>query len=316
MALSLFDRVYVTREPGVTFHPKIYLFTGDHFAHAFVGSNNLTVGGTEKNFEAAVQLKLRLPEDAQNLAALELAWSNLLPSACPATIRLNEKTLGKLIQDQMVLKEKVMRHRASDRASVGRAGQGARSGLAIKPESPIPKKKLQAANKISDSPLVSTGLPRTRNARGFVIQIKPHHNGEILLSLTAVYQNPSFFGWPFTGKTTPKKAGNPSYPQLEPDPIVNITVFDKGTTPKLTLPSYPLNTVFYKKKGEVRITASPLVKEVPEYSVMIMEKSNDTGIDYEIVVHTPDSPEYAAWEAACNHKMPGGGKKPRKYGWF
>ena len=54
LALTLLDSVYVTQASGITFHPKIYLFTGDHFARAFVGSNNLTVGGTEKNFEAAI----------------------------------------------------------------------------------------------------------------------------------------------------------------------------------------------------------------------------------------------------------------------
>ena len=50
LALALFDSVYITQAPGITFHPKIYLFTGETVARAFVGSNNLTVGGTEKNF--------------------------------------------------------------------------------------------------------------------------------------------------------------------------------------------------------------------------------------------------------------------------
>ena len=35
LALSLFDCVYVTREAGITFHPKMYLFTGERHAQAF-----------------------------------------------------------------------------------------------------------------------------------------------------------------------------------------------------------------------------------------------------------------------------------------
>jgi hypothetical protein len=84
----------------------------------------------------------------------------------------------------------------------------------------------------------------------------------------------------------------------------------------LTLTDYPLNTVYYETKSEIRITASPLVSSVPDYSVMIMQQSTDPAIDYEITIHRPDSPDYGAWVAACNQFMPSGGKAPRKFGWF
>jgi hypothetical protein len=153
-------------------------------------------------------------------------------------------------------------------------------------------------------------------ASGFAIQIKPHHNGEIFLSVSAALQNPAFFRWPFTGATTPKKPGNPSYPQLDPDPVVNIVVYGAPTTPLLTLSMYHLNTVYYEAKSEIRITAAPLVAVVPEYSVMIMQTSNTPGIDYDITIHTPASPDYNAWVTACNQTMPSGGSTPRRYGWF
>jgi hypothetical protein len=80
--------------------------------------------------------------------------------------------------------------------------------------------------------------------------------------------------------------------------------------------NYALNTVYYEAKSEIRITASPLVGSVPDYSVMVMQRSMDPSIDYEVVIHRPDSPDYGAWLAACNQAMPGGGKAPRKFGWF
>ena len=324
LALALFNSVYVTREAGITFHPKIYLFKGEHHAHVFVGSNNLTVGGTEKNFEAAVHLELELPADAAELATLESSWTELLPASCPATIQLDAGVLAQLVADNVVVEEKARRANAGDgdRASVGRGQSGPRSGLVVKPESPLPKKALATTRKAAalvGAPAPAAAAPAAAEpatARGLAIQIKPHHNGEIFLSVTAAMQNPAFFNWPFNGMTTPKKPGNPSYPQLVPDPVVNATVFGAASAPVLTLSEYPLNTVYYQKKSEIRITASPLIAVVPEYSVMIMERSSTPGISYEINIHRPDSPDYGAWVAACNQTMPGGGKIPRKYGWF
>src|SRR5690606_13423863 len=100
----------------------------------------------------------------------------------------------------------------------------------------------------------------------------------------AALQNPAFFNWPFTGKTTPKKVGNPSYPQLDPDPIIDLVVLGASPTPALTLSKYALNTVFYETKKEIRVTASPLVGVVPDYSVMVMEQSNNPQLDYEVTV--------------------------------
>ena len=84
----------------------------------------------------------------------------------------------------------------------------------------------------------------------------------------------------------------------------------------LALNKYPLNTVYYATKSEIRITASPLVGMVPDYSVMIMTIGDEPGVDYDITIHRPDSPDYAAWLSACNQSMPGGGQAPRKFGWF
>lgn len=316
LALTLFDSVYITQAHGITFHPKFYLFSGDQLARAFIGSNNLTVGGTEKNFEAAINVELDLPDDADDLTTLEAAWSGLLPTSCSATRPLTATLLQDLRADGVVVAEKAMRHGAGEDARLGRGPQAAPSGFIVLPESPLPRNLVSVRPtppaKSADAPIIGTAA----SVRGFAIQVKPHRNGEIFLSRTAVLQNPAFFGWPFTGRTTPKNPGNPAYPQLDPDPIVNIAVFGAAPDAILTLNSFALNTVYYENRSEIRITASPLVKLVPEYSVMIFELSDSPDITYEITVHTPDSLEYSAWVAACNQTMPSGGKKPRKFGWL
>ncbi len=330
LAFTLFDELYATRERGITFHPKVYLFEGLGAAKAIVGSNNLTVGGTETNFECATVLELDLPEDQPIQAELQAMWSGLLPPGCPATQLIDNVGLQHLIDSGALLGERAVQVRA---ALGNNVAQASKSGLATRPASPLPAALMrQNAATAAGQPVApqalgaqvalppqavqpgNARLPLTTN--GFAIQIKPHRNGEIFLSKTAALQDPSFFGWPFTGNTVPKKIGNPSYPQRDPDPIVNIEVFGPGANPVLALRQYALNTVYYAAKSEIRITASPLVGNVPDYSVMVMTPGASANIDYEIAIYRPDSADYQSWLAACNQTMPGGGQAPRNFGWF
>lgn len=306
LALDLFDRTYITHQRASTFHPKLYLFTGPEHARAFVGSNNLTVGGTETNYEAAIAIEFDLPADADDLAAFDDAWTALLPPACPATRLLDGAALDRLVTDGFVVDERAMRKGwpQGDAVSSGTVRDQLFPGVRVLPERPLPPRGSATGNE-----------PR-REARRLAIQIKPHHNGEILLSVTAVMQNPSFFDWPFTGRTTPKKRGNPSYPQRVPDPIANVAVYGAARSLALTLNYYRLNTVYYEKKREIRITAAPLVSIVPDYSIMILERSDVEGVDYEINVHRPDSPDHRIWLARCDQRMPGGGRAARRFGWL
>ncbi len=320
-ALSYFTSTYVTREPNITFHPKIYAFVGPSAARLFIGSHNLTVGGTETNFEAGVEINISLPAEAPSLKPFLDSWDEMLPGICPATTQLDANLLRSLLADGTVLDEVVVqRNNVATNAKKGTAPKPPKSGLAVKPPSALPAKKpIKPAAVAAPGAVVAVAAPPKivpYGAQGLAIQIKPHHNGEIFLSVTAALQNPAFFRWPFNGLTVPKKAGNPAYPQLTPDPIVNITVYGRGLAQLLILPNYHLNTVYYSTKSEIRITAAPLVGIVPDYSIMIITNSPILGVDYDIAIHTPNSPDFAAWLAACNQTMPGGGQVPRKFGWF
>lgn len=318
-ALRSLDAVYVTTEASITFHPKIYTFGGPSDFRAFVGSNNLTVGGTETNFESAVDLELDPAVDSATIAELANTWADLLPTNCQATRQLDAALLDELLADGDIVHESTMRlGGGSSLGSGGGTRRGRRSGLSLVPPSSLPTAFAAARAVASPTGRTVPGAPSTTSAvaRGLAIQVKPHHNGEIFLSVVAVRQHPTFFGWPFTGHTTPKKATNPSYPQRNPDPVVDIAVYGAGTGPILTLSSYNLNTIYYSTKSEIRITASPLVGVVPDCSVMIIETSGTSGVDYDITIHTPASPDYARWLAACDQQMPGGGATPRRFGWF
>jgi hypothetical protein len=150
-----------------------------------------------------------------------------------------------------------------------------------------------------------------------VIQIVPHANGEVFLSKIAVDQDPSFFGYPFTGRTTPKKATNPSYPQRIPDPNVNLTVHNRRGGATVTHMGLGLNTVYYERKSEIRITVpQDVVRNTPAGSIMVM-RAGIHGSDYDIDIFVPGSQMYASHLAVCNQTMPSGGAGPgRRFGWL
>ena len=78
---------------------------------------------------------------------------------------------------------------------------------------------------------------------------------------------------------------------------------------------FELTTVYYGTNSEIRVTSLGISENAPELSIMVMELSENEGIDYEISVYHPDCPQHPAWLAVCNQAMPGGGARPRHFGW-
>lgn len=316
-ALRTFDSVRVahTADFRSTFHPKVYLFVGENEAKAYIGSNNLTVGGTETNSEAAIVLTLNLHTDKPLLDELMSWWHEAEESSA----RLTSGLLAELEATGLVTTERQQRT-----TRVGGTGGSVREPsaklpfprLAVKPPSPLPKALLAGGRTRTDIKVAPQTVADT--ARALVIQIIPHHNGEVFLSTNAVRQNPRFFGYPFTGKTTPKKKGNPTYPQRAPDPVVDLEVYDTRGQLAVELRDFRLNTVYYERKGEIRITVRPeVVAATPEYSILVMENATEDRVDYRMQIHPPGSQRYKDLLAVCDQEMPTGGKgRSRRFGWL
>ena len=294
---------------GRTFHPKMYVFANDRSAEVIIGSGNLTQGGLFDNYEASISLTLNLADavDRSLLTRVDATLDSYADRVSGTAVLLSRETLQRLRSERYVLPEREMRHPE-------------RRPPTVAPEHGIPLFRHVAVPPPPPTiPVIVPGgppPPHVDTHRGLAIQIKPHRNGEIFLSVMASQQDPAFFGLPFTGRTTPKKASNKSYPQRSPDPIVNITVYGAQPIPDLDHNRYALNTVYYERNHEIRITASRLVGGVPDYSIMILLRSDATGVDYEISIHRPDSPHYETWLARCDQRMPSGGRIPRRFGWL
>lgn len=311
-----------------TFHPKIYLFKGAGRGIAYIGSNNLTVGGLETNAETYTKIQFALPQEQAILDDVLRCWTESLTISLPLTQTL----INEFVASRKVLDEAAMR---SSRRTVTLAATA--TPLPPPPQfpnfRPVPPSSLPREN--FGGTRTTTSRPARRGAavaavavaptnqveqsiEALVIQITPHHNGEILLSKLAVDQNHDFFGWPFTGLTVPKKSTNPSYPQRTPDPIVNIRVYNNLGNIIVTHSGFGLNTVYYSTKSEIRITVpSNVVANTPAYSIMVMKISDSSGVDYDIDVYTVGSAQFNQYLAVCNQTMPSGGNaQARRFGWI
>lgn len=305
LALTLCDEVYVTQERGITFHPKAYIFTSAAKARLYLGSNNLTVGGTETNFEAAILVDLALPADNTVLAEMNDLWDQLLPAQCVATRVLDQALLNMLVAAGDVVDEWTLR-KARQQSKSTKNAPPQKSGLVLKPPSPLPKGVVKQPT-VAASSQQNAGI-----VSGHALHIRPHDNGEIHLSTTAANQNPSFFALPFTGLTQPKKPTNQPYYFRDPRPLVDIDVYGANLATLSSVRGHGLYMVNYTSNGEIRITAKVISDHASTMSILIMTPGTRKGIDYQLTVHTPESPEFTKWEAVCQIAMPGG----RRFGWF
>ncbi|WP_263819993.1 phospholipase D family protein [Salinibacter sp.] len=106
LSLELFDQVHILHQRGIgtTFHPKIYYFEGEESFSAYVGSNNLTTGGLETNFESGVQMELQSPEDDPLKYEFYDCWEDTVDVAR----RLDESLLNDLADEGLVPTEESM----------------------------------------------------------------------------------------------------------------------------------------------------------------------------------------------------------------
>jgi len=326
-AIDNFDSVMVWQHPSpsLTFHPKFYIFEGTARGEVQIGSCNLTAGGLEANCESAVRIRYALPTEREGWLAATAGWTSLTnhPNALP----LDQPLLQKLANRSLLLDESTLsglRMRVSLKSSTPVGGSPIFPATVYRPASPLPAPSRPATprqKKVGSSarPVTVTSPSSGPVPQALLIQIVPHHNGEVFLSKQAVDQQHAFFGYPWTGTTTPKKSTNAPYEQRNPDPVMEWTVFDASGSLALHVPGLGINTVFYTQRAEIRITVNPQLRQaIAPLSILKMERADpEKGIDYVCEVHPPGSPQFINFLQLCNQTMPSGGRAdPRRFGWI
>ena len=139
-------RVFHDIDPRKTFHPKVYLAWNLRTAWLFVGSNNLTPGGVQDNYEAGLSLRATIAPDLPAFGdrdMIQQAVANLMDNAIKfsppgGVIAVSARTDGALLRievaDQGPGIPEADRTRATERFFRGEAARstpGSGLGLAL-----------------------------------------------------------------------------------------------------------------------------------------------------------------------------------------
>jgi HKD family nuclease len=330
--------------PSRTFHPKAYLFERAEEALALIGSGNLTAGGLFVNHELTVSIALDLNH------AESVAFHTDLRSAIdewqrsgPACRLVDASLLQALVEEGELISEatiaagaRAARTRTRRGSAVHTAGRPvlfSASGAAKLAPAPPPLPPMAAPAVTPPSRPTRAGATRRRARlaataaagaapqvlhQALLIEVRPHHNGEVFLSKTAVDDDPGFFGFPFTGWTTPKIATNPPYPMASPDPQVEIIVYDARGRQVVRV-EHSLNVVYYTPKSEIRITIPPEpLARIPQMSLLAMTRNPSASFDYRLDFYPPNcnTRSVRGLRAKLTRSLPSGGAaQRRRYGW-
>lgn len=338
--------------PSPTFHPKLWLFEGPGGALLLCGSGNLTGGGLFTNYEAGLALRMQAtdPELAVVKAALT-AWTD---DTQPEVSRVTASGLqamhdaGELPSEAAtrvaIALARTTRAMVAGLSRGGHAASGLFSGSptqkAPAPQSmpPLPAAPVtpKAAPRVSGSKSSTPAQPKKRGAKPvpgvsspvtvsasalvpqhneLLIRVNPRNKTEIYLAQAPLQEDPAFFGWPFLGRTTPRR-NNPGQPQPDPLPVADVTVFDAtgAVLGRVRDPSLKLWTYSFglSANDDFRMTLTGgLHKLVPDGSVLRMIRQPPSGVDFELEVYPPGHPQHTALLAGCTETLPGG----RRYGW-
>jgi hypothetical protein len=327
--------------PSPTFHPKLWLLSNSSHALLIAGSGNLTGGGLFTNYEFGSVTTLDLA-DSDDRAIFDRTRSLLDEWADSSQVEVVEVSAASLQQmhgsgelpSESAISSAAAVTRAARAAIAGvkrgaKATSGLFAGRTINPAPSAPKMPMLPAPPVQ--PAKPVRLPGTSGASPTApatvpavtpvynvlhIVVNPRNKTEIFLAKELLKQDPAFFGWPFLGLTTPKRAGNPGQPQPDPLPSAKVTVYHaSGIVAGTTIdPSLKLWTYSNGKSAndDFRLTlVDGLHKKVPDGSVLVMTRQPPSGYDYDIKVYPPGHPDHAAALAACNQALPQG----RRFGW-
>jgi HKD family nuclease len=332
-------RLYIYQDPigndVPTFHPKLFLFGGQHVVRAFLGSSNLTRGGLYANQELDVQIDVQ-SADAESAAvetSLRQAIANRLPPA-PSSRLVDPPLMDALHRAGDLPSEVTLRRErrvSSTARGLARRGRGSLFGagprVRVPPDEDEPMGLPPAPvivtvpPRLVPVPVVTAPAPTPGTVfipARLLIEVIPHHNGEVFLSYRAVREHPSFFGWPFAGLTVPRNPANAPYPMAAPDPLVNINVHNGTGAVVRSIVGHSLNVVDYESKSEIRVTVPDGIQRlIPAMSVLEMRRDPQPNVDYELNFFPPGSPQAAASAVRLTERLSTGGRPGpgRRYGW-
>jgi len=309
-----------------TFHPKLWLFSKPGHGLLLVGSGNLTQGGLYSNYEVGFVRELNLgnSDDAACFSAALAALDRWSDPGHGDVVALSQSTLDRLHAAGLVVSEDQQKTAARAVARVRSIAGGGNASIDVSDLLPgedlaLPPVPSQRASR--QRPPTAITVPTGPIAvfshhAVFAIELTTASKTEIYLAKKPLREDPSFFGFPFTGLTTPRRRGNPPQPQCDPWPICDVTLYD-ATGGTLSLSAHPIKLWQYHvgahANQDVRLYIDAAIqRHITSGSVLRMTRAPRPAIDYQIDILLPGSPAFAAAHAICTLPLP---NSSRHYGW-
>lgn len=321
-------RIVKHREPGHTFHPKIFLFEWDHQATIIVGSNNLTDGGFYRNYEAAVRVTYRLPEETEHFGSACTELERFLDPKGSTVYRLTSEFLSKLLATGDIPSEAEARI-GRDVSSRDRGGRRTRGHSLFGTEYiPLPprlpanllgrlvkevrtRRRSRSAAELphSDGPAEEEMLPIDDKPEdpllpsAFFMTLPtlqgPNIPGEARIPLVAIEMAKEFWGWPAQYTRTVGTGGERVYWNWRPKWKI-WCVEDPSDDFVQEVRMY-----MYENSSDFRFYARPLVNAGADSGdiVRITRIAEPDGVEYECVLAKTTDVEYEQWFKYCNQPV-------------
>lgn len=344
--------LYIVKNPrgvaSTTFHPKLWqLQDGSDETVVFVGSGNLTAGGLFTNYEAGVELVADAASDAAFVADTDTYFARIMDATKKDVLLVTQPSLQELHDTGDLPSEAEIRRYNKASSSMRGAARPGKAPASTKlfggvdpplapvapPGPPLTRVITRRATSsfgptggttaASGSAPASTPPPSTYSPvplHGvFYGHLTHKQTTEIYLFKRALDEDPAFWGAPFRGVTSPKRATSFPQPQPEPLPIVSITVYDAAGTILHQVVDHPLKWWTYTNgpnaNSDFRVTfPASFLPDVAPMSVLVITRNPPAypGLEYTLEVVPPGHFNYPAFNARCTVTAP---NSPRRYGW-
>jgi phospholipase D-like protein len=318
------------RQPGHTFHPKIYLFEHGNHATIVIGSNNLTEGGFYSNYEGAARVVYEIPADATAYAeALDQLAIFLAPEG-PTSNDLTQQLLDTLVARGDVPNEvearaarRAARTAGKPRGEVPDSPFG-KDGFPLPP--PLPAELLERlvselTRRRSDR---KSALRRKKTSKKKPRPIEPVDStqdgplepaafymtlptlqgenipGEGRIPLVALELAKDFWGWPdeYIKETSPRSGHNRTYWNWRPLwRIWSVSAPEDITTQQVRM-------YLYENSSDFRFYVRPLINAGADIGDIVrITRIAETTAEYECVLARVGTVEYGEWLRYCTQPV-------------
>jgi len=308
-----------------TFHPKVYLFRNQEFAHLVVGSGNLTEGGLYTNYEASVLLKLDLSVHGDQTLLESVtgsldAWSTPAEGEC---FPLDAALLDRLTAAMKVPDEKAAR--AEEKSAREAAGEEVESIFSRRAVRAAPKVAAVVVHADEDggadadneeeaatlevpqfNPVAPQGghhttflmtLQRTDVGIGQTTAGTQRRSPEIFIPLVARDTDPEFWGWPHLFAPDPAWTGPLDQHGRGKMDRPNVTVRLGGATFAVTMWYNP-------DKKDLRLRSEHLRSAGGIGDIFYMQRANGAGgFSYYVEIVPLGTGRYNTLIPHCNTRV-------------